>query len=116
MLHFKNFDPNTHIYQSYAHDVDKIELPGLLMELSKKYFMQLGHIEGKAIETTKGAEQLARNVYQCTSCLTIYDEVYGDIKSGVKTGTLFKDLSDDFLCPVCESPKTNFINVELQLS
>ena len=32
-------------YLVYAQDVDKIEIPGLLMELSKLYFAKLGEDE-----------------------------------------------------------------------
>ncbi|MGB3151615.1 MAG: rubredoxin, partial [Maribacter sp.] len=40
VLHFEHFDPNSQKYITYAQDIDKIELPGLLMELSKMYFDQ----------------------------------------------------------------------------
>lgn len=116
VLHFKNFDPNTLVYEAYAHDVDKIELPGLLMELSKKYFEQLGRIEIKATEPKKKTEDSLRAVYQCTSCFTVYDEVYGDASAEISAGTLFNDLPDDYVCPVCESSKSNFKMKELQLS
>ena len=35
LLYAKNFDPNTREYIMHVQDVDKVELPGLLMELSK---------------------------------------------------------------------------------
>ena len=38
VLHFKNFDPNTGMYEVYAQEVDRSQLSSLLMELSKKYF------------------------------------------------------------------------------
>ncbi|QWX83527.1 rubredoxin [Cellulophaga sp. HaHaR_3_176] len=116
VLHFKNFDPNTHIYEAYAHDVDKIELPGLLMELSKKYFEQLGHIEIKDLAPKNKTEDILRSVYQCVSCYTVYDEVYGDESAEIKAGTLFDQLPDNYCCPVCTSQKSNFKIKELQLS
>ncbi|WP_431125976.1 rubredoxin [Flagellimonas flava] len=108
VLHFKNFDPNTLTYVSYAQDVDKLELPGLLMELSKKYFGQLG----SSRESSQDTERPTINeltVYQCSSCLTIYDEVMGDEKNGIAAGTSFEKLPDSFVCPVCESSKVNFV-------
>ena len=45
VLFSEKFDPNSQKYQIYAQDVDQIELPGLLMELSKLYFEQLGENE-----------------------------------------------------------------------
>lgn len=115
VLYFKNFDPNTNIYKAYAHDVDKIELPGLLMELSKNYFKQLGHVEAKKEETEKPIEQATREVYQCKSCFTVYDEVYGDAAANIEAGTLFNDLSENYSCPVCESSKSNFEKRALQV-
>src|SRR5690606_20080331 len=40
LLFARNFDPNTREYKMYAQDVDRVELPGLLMELSRMYFEQ----------------------------------------------------------------------------
>lgn len=116
VLHFKNFDPNTQVYEAYAHDVDKIELPGLLMELSKNYFKQLGHVESKKEETKKATDQLTREVYQCSSCFTIYDEVYGDAKAAIAAGTLFNKIPENYTCPVCDGAKSNFEKKALQLT
>ena len=38
--------------------------------------------------------------YKCTVCGYIYDEQ--------KEGTAFKDLPDDWSCPVCNAPKDAF--------
>ena len=48
--YFKDFDPNTRQYLIYAQDVDKKELPNLLIELSKAYFQQLGQKEKTSIK------------------------------------------------------------------
>lgn len=115
MLYFKNFDPNTHIYKAYALDVDKIELPGLLMELSKKYFKQLGRAEVVTKEDSNSAEQLTKVVSQCISCFTVYDKEYGDATANIKKNTAFKDLPVDYKCAVCDAPKSNFKSVELTI-
>ena len=47
VLYCKNFNPNQLEYITYAQDVDRIELPGLLMELSQLYFEQLGENDGE---------------------------------------------------------------------
>lgn len=115
VLYFKNFDPNTQIYEAYANDVDKIELPGLLMELSKKYFDQLGHTEEKQKVIKKTEEASSRIVYQCQSCFTVYDMLYGEPKAGIAAGTVFKDLPESYVCAVCDSPKSQFEKTELEL-
>ena len=116
VLHFKNFDPNTQKYEAYAQDVDKIELPGLLMELSKKYFEQLYNDEVEEKPIQKKSEPLLKSVYQCKSCLTVYDSLYGDTKADVAPGTDFDAIDDTYTCPVCEAPKNRFEKVSLQLA
>lgn len=115
VLNFKNFDPNTQIYEAYANDVDKIELPGLLMELSKKYFKQLGKIDVKKETVKSTGNAPTRIVHQCQSCFTIYDKLFGDSKAAIDAGTLFKDVPDTYVCPVCEAPKLEFKKAEVAL-
>lgn len=114
VLHFESFDPNTQKYEAYAHDVDKIELPGLLMELSKKYFEQLGKKRAYKDPIKKDIIKTTKKVHQCQSCLTVYDAQFGDPKAEIPEGTIFIELPEDYSCPVCESPKSNFKKAELQ--
>ncbi|MCD6163185.1 MAG: rubredoxin [candidate division Zixibacteria bacterium] len=50
--------------------------------------------------------------YVCDVCGWIYDPTEGLIKEGIKLGTLFKDLPDDFVCPECGAGKDDFSPVE----
>ena len=107
----QDFDPNTLAYVTYAQDVDKVELPGLLMELSQLYFEQLGST--KQQETPKSSTELPSNgrvrvIFQCSSCMTIYDAQYGESEQNIVAGTPFEDLPQDYQCPVCEAPKSQF--------
>ncbi len=108
VLYFENFDPNTQNYTTYAQDIDKIELPGLLMELSKMYFDQLGRATDSEKITTKEVVDTKHRVYQCQDCFTVYDEVLGDGVAGIHPGTKFGVLPDTYSCPVCDGPKSNF--------
>ena len=116
VLHFKNFDPNTQTYKAYAQDVDKIELPGLLMELSKYYFEQLGKTEKKKEPAKKKVDATTREIHQCQSCFTIYDATYGDAKATISIGTPFDTLPETYKCPVCEAPKSSFAKTEMSIS
>ncbi|MFP4118482.1 MAG: rubredoxin [Candidatus Woesearchaeota archaeon] len=42
--------------------------------------------------------------YECATCGFIYDEK--------EEGTLFSELPDDWICPVCSSPKSDFYKKE----
>ncbi len=46
--------------------------------------------------------------YVCSVCAYIYDPAQGDPDNGVKPGTRFEDLPDDWLCPVCGAAKDLF--------
>lgn len=46
--------------------------------------------------------------YQCAACGYIYDPVKGDPDSGIKPGTKFEDIPDDWVCPVCGAEKQDF--------
>jgi len=39
--------------------------------------------------------------YLCSLCSYIYDEKRGEPHRGIKPGTKFEDLPDDYSCPVC---------------
>ncbi|WP_147676588.1 rubredoxin domain-containing protein [Algibacter pacificus] len=108
LLYAKNFDPNTGEYIMHVQDVDKVELPGLLMELSKLYFKQLGTQNETVKPKEIKKETTQENVYQCQDCLTIYNEVYGDITQDIPPNTPFEKLEDTYQCSLCEAPKSNF--------
>ena len=46
--------------------------------------------------------------YECTVCGYIYDPAEGDPDNDVAPGTAFKDVSDDWVCPLCGASKDMF--------
>ena len=46
--------------------------------------------------------------YKCDVCGWIYDEEKGDPDNGIPAGTKFEDLPEDFFCPLCKHPKSDF--------
>ena len=114
VLYCENFNPNSQKYMVYAQDVDKIELSGLLMELSKMYFDEFDNeiIDEEDQEKNRTThEKIA--VYQCQDCLTVYDDIYGDDNASVKPGTVFQDLSKNYKCSVCEASTKKFKLIEV---
>ncbi|MBF0193733.1 MAG: rubredoxin [Magnetococcales bacterium] len=49
--------------------------------------------------------------YECDICAWVYDENLGDPDSGIKPGTLFKDIPDDWVCPDCGAGKDEFTHI-----
>jgi rubredoxin len=46
--------------------------------------------------------------YRCIPCGYIYDEEKGDPEHGIKKGTKFSQLPEDWKCPICGVPKSEF--------
>ncbi|MFA6889845.1 MAG: rubredoxin [Bacilli bacterium] len=46
--------------------------------------------------------------YICDVCSYVYDPELGDPTQGIKPGTAFADLPDDWTCPDCGVGKENF--------
>lgn len=44
----------------------------------------------------------------CTICAYVYDPAEGDPDNGIKPGTAFEDLPDDWVCPDCGADKDMF--------
>lgn len=47
--------------------------------------------------------------YVCFYCGTVYDEMLGWPDDGIKAGTLWEDVPDDWVCPECAADKSNFV-------
>ena len=112
VLYAKHFDPNTREYIVHTQDIDKLELPSILIELSKKYFNELGNItsvENNPATAATKKEKQEHDIYQCSECLTIYNPEFGDIEQGIDKGILFKELPADYCCSLCEAPKSDFV-------
>ena len=108
LLYAKNFDTNEQEYIVHVQDVDMVELPGLLMELSRMYFDQLGNEKDETVLPETEPEIMEYEVHQCSECLTIYDSEYGDPSQEIEPNTAFDDLGEDFVCSLCGAPKTSF--------
>ena len=50
--------------------------------------------------------------YECTVCGYIYDPAKGDPDAGIKPGTPFEQIPDDWICPVCGAAKSEFEKID----
>jgi rubredoxin len=50
--------------------------------------------------------------WQCNTCSDIYDEALGLPEYGIAPGTPFEDLPEDWVCPMCGTPKSDFAMIE----
>ncbi|UCS95270.1 rubredoxin [Echinicola marina] len=109
ILYSKDFNPNLSEYYFYAKNVPIDTIPPLLIELSYKYYDQLEERKNQDnSDSDLNSEQKHHKKYQCSNCMTIYDEKYGDPDSDILPGTSFMKLPTNYCCSVCESPKSAF--------
>jgi rubredoxin len=81
-----------------------------LIELSKKYFEELGNSVLEINTTTIKKELKEQDIHQCPECLTLYNADFGDMTQEIEKGVLFKDLPEEYHCSLCEAPKNIFIS------
>ena len=46
--------------------------------------------------------------YVCEVCGYVYDPTEGDEEHGIKPGTIFEEIPEDWVCPDCGVDKSNF--------
>ena len=46
--------------------------------------------------------------YICDVCSYVYDPEVGDPDNGIKPGTPFNEIHDDWVCPICGVGKEDF--------
>jgi rubredoxin len=51
--------------------------------------------------------------WQCRTCGFIYDEAKGLSTEGIAPGTRWSEIPDDWICPLCGTPKAEFDMIEL---
>jgi len=70
-------------------------------ELPDTYVCPVCGQQGKGRIGKWGFEEWRPTRYLCSVCNYIYDEKRGEPHRGIKPGTKFEDLPDDYVCPVC---------------
>ncbi len=64
------------------------------------------YVEQKKVEAIKAPK------YKCTVCGYVYDPELGDPDGGIKPGTPFEEIPDDWVCPVCGAAKSEFDRID----
>jgi hypothetical protein len=65
-------------------------MPTILIELSRKYFDELGDsiTRGNLLMAIK--KKVQQEVHQCQDCLTVYNSEYGDLVQGIEKEYCFR--------------------------
>lgn len=119
ILYTKDFNPNAKEFVLFRKDVQKENLGVYLVSLCKYFYavqskeelLQHDMYQQQEIENNSLPEPTEK-VFQCRHCLTLYDQRYGDETNKVLAGTAFRDIDNTYECPTCNSPKTDFVEIE----
>ena len=52
-------------------------------------------------------------LWQCMTCGYIYNEAEGEPEDGIAPETAWEDVPEDWICPECGTPKSDFEMVEV---
>jgi rubredoxin len=116
IYHTTDFNPNTRELVLFEKGVNKTHVPEILQRLTKRFYAQNSKQEVSVIKqkATKVSDLQPIKVHQCKTCFTIYDERFGDSVNEIPVGVKFVDLPSTYCCPVCESDKTEFVEVDVE--
>ena len=109
-----------HFFYPCMNYFSKIELDKMLEDfmefdrklIHEKYEKIVSEKEGKKIIVKKISKNLPK--WKCSVCGYIYDPEKGDPEHAIDPGTSFDDLPEDWVCPICSSPKTVFRKMDLK--
>lgn len=113
----KDFNPNERTGVVFSRNNLKIWLP----EQMRRAILEFYNHQSKVLKTpeeksskkeTATTEKKMEFVYQCSDCLSIYDELTGEPDNNFTAGTMFEQLPETYACPVCESIKEKFSKIE----
>jgi flavin reductase (DIM6/NTAB) family NADH-FMN oxidoreductase RutF/rubredoxin len=110
----KEMDVGTHTI--FIGDLVGAEVTGNKAPMTYAYYHQIkggttpktapSYIEEKK-EVKTGMDK-----YECTVCGYVYDPAEGDPENNIEPGTPFKDLPEDWVCPICGAEKSEFEKIE----
>lgn len=108
-----DFDPYAMDPVLYRKDIAKEDLYPYLVSLCKEFYRHQSERQPSlpGLETSAGAigkTTAGNNSYQCSHCLTVYDENYGDPGQHIPPKTPFAVLPPHWTCSVCGAEKSEF--------
>ncbi len=110
----KDFNPNLGQYIIFNDNVPGYQVAEVLKSLSLKFYSQYLHSKDDKLSKIELPKKIQTTVYQCDNCQTIYNESKGLTIYSIPAGTRFEKIPDNFKCPLCDAPKSDFSAVFLE--
>ena len=113
----KDFNPNERTGEVFSRGNPRFILPEQVRRSVLKFYQhRLDVLQINQRNTTfkeeHSAPQDAAFLYQCNRCLTVYNELIGEVHNHISPGTPFKNLPEDYCCALCEENKSNFTRID----
>jgi rubredoxin len=64
------------------------------------------------LESSQHADAEPHPRMECGVCWTVYDPAEGDALGRVVPGTPFAALPEDWRCPTCDAPRSQFLRLD----
>lgn len=119
ILYKKDFNPNGTGLILFRDNVEKDHLGTYLLSLCKFFYekensssLQVDVVTAPRAAGSGKMEEVAEIIYQCSECLSIYDNEYEDEENQVAAGTAFARVPDEYHCVLCGAGKTAFVERE----
>lgn len=114
LLHTKDFNPNEQQLILFRDNVPKIHLGTYLISLCKHYYETKNTAKQVELPTqseSTGAGAREKKIYQCPTCLSVYDEALGEPGQNIAAGVSFMELAEKYACFICDEPGKYFREV-----
>ena len=66
----------------------------------------------KKVKREISVKKSTKFIYQCSHCLSVYDETIGEPENNIAPNTSFNSLPEIFCCSLCEAKKDAFVKKE----
>ncbi len=118
ILYTRDFNPNSKDLVLFRGELTRENLVPYLVSLCRYYYerqLEDASVQHKVFQEKHFNDQQAmkeeRSIYECGSCLSIYDENYGDVLQGIDVGVSFDQLPENYCCGTCGEPRSQFVAV-----
>ena len=117
ILHTVDFNPNTQKWILFREAVKKEYIGTYLVSLCKEFYSRQTDYNTQSLaETPKEVQtENLKIIYQCNSCLSVYDPDQGDALFDIAPRTPWKEVPDGYHCAVCGGDKSAFIQTDTKV-
>ncbi len=114
-----DYDPNGRNVAYFDRDVPAYRLPQQLrkavLQFNERLAGQNPLPQEELLGNSAAEPKQLHEVHECPSCLSIYDQNFGDPLHEIPAGIPFEKLPENYTCSICGENKSNFVKKEISL-